>query len=273
MQIDKKWFAINIFVVFALIVLLGVSINSCNDNKLQSEHYRELLGNVPKPPDFTEIKNENLKLKTLNQELKDSVAYLEAKKQEVRFVTTTITKLEGAETVYKTLPTSYQYKLNETIPVASFDVVDDKYKFTSYDLQFNTSQVQSDDSTLVKVSVISSFDGKEYVLPVESRVMIAKPFIPQHKIFNPQLSLGLGVSYPLTGPEAVLGLSLLEGHKRNFSWLMPTLSISEIPKIGLTPFLYNIGKPLPLMDDLWLGIGYETDFTNHYGMLSVTSKL
>lgn len=273
MQIDKKYIILNIIFVFLLIIGLGTSITTCNDNKESSDHYKELLGNVPKPPDMTEIKTENLELKKLNQELKDSVLYLEGKGQEVKYVTKTITKLEGGEVVYKVLPSTYQYKLNDSIPVASFDVVDDKYKFTTYDLQFNTTQVVSEDSTLVKVTVKSSFDNKEYVLPVEARVMKQKEAILEHKIFNPRLSLGIGASYPLTGPEVVLGVPLLEGPKENFSWIMPTLSMSKDPKIGITPFMYNVGKPLPLMDDLWVGIGYETDLTNNYIQLSLTSKL
>ena len=273
MQINKKYLILNIAVVFVLIVLLGVSINSCNDNKAESDRFKELLQNVPKPPDMTEVTNEVIRLKSLNKELKDSVTYLESRGQEVKYITRTVTKLEGAEVSYKTLPASYQYKLNDAIPIASFDVVNDEYKFTSYDLQFNTAQVQSEDSTLVKVSVISSFDGKEYLLPVEAKVMVAKPFMKDFKLFNPRFTLGLGVSYPLTGPEAVIGLPLLDSPKQNFSWLMPTVTISQVPKIGLTPFLYNVGKPIPLMDDLWLGLGYETDFVNHYGMLSLTSKL
>lgn len=260
-------------IIFLLIVFSGISLQSCNEHQQREEHLKELLVNVPKPVDMTELENENLDLQILNQELQDSIDYLESQNQEVRYVTKVQTKLIGGETVYKTLPANYQYKLNDNVIVGDFSIEEDQYKFKTYDLTFNTQQVEATDSTLVKVTVTSSYDNKEYVLPVEAKIYKAKDIIEEDKIFDPKFTLGLGISYPLTGPEAVVGIVFLEGPEENFSWIMPTVSISEVSKIGITPFMYNIGKPIPLMNDLWIGAGYETDFSNHYGTLNISSKL
>lgn len=100
--------------------------------------------------------------------------------------------------------------------------------------------------------------------------------------FNPKLDVG-GIGTVLLPeaefkPGASLGISLVGYGKtqNDLIWRFGRLSfdLMEKPGIGFTPALYNIGIPLPVISDIWLGphVGWMFPEGGYVGLL-VSSQL
>lgn len=259
-----------IFVIYAISMAFLVYIFSI-ENKVLKQN----LEARPLPEDFTAAQNEVVSLKRKNKELEDAIAYFESRGETVKTITKIKTVLKGGETVYKVLPGQHTFKLGNGMPVAEFEA-GEEYKFTTYDLTFKTTVLIGEEQTIVKLTGQSSGTKEEFVLPVESIVTQENKHGQEEekeRILDPRIAIGAGISYPYTKPEVILTVPVLETRNDRWSFIAPTFSVSEKVKIGIIPALYNVGKPLPLMDNVWLGIGYETDIINHYGTVSLTAKL
>jgi hypothetical protein len=223
------------------------------------------------PSDYTVIKQQMDDLKKLNKELKASYEVLKSQGARVVTVTEIETVVTGEKTVYVLLPSEHTYQLNNGLPVAYFKAGED-YTFETYDLKFHADIIVTNKETGVKLTASSSGSDKVFDMPVTKIITHVEPEVKK-PIFRPQLALTGSVSYPYTGPQIGLSLPLLTGSKDNVSWLAPTLTVSKQVKIGVAPIMFNVGKPLPLIDDLWIAPAYETDFINHYGALTIGTKL
>lgn len=242
---------------------------------IENKDLKQNLDARPLPEDFIAVQNEVVNLKKKNKELEDAISYFESRGEVIKTITKIKTVIKGGETVYKVLPSQYTFKLTNGMSVANFEATEE-YKFTTYDLTFKTTVLIGEEQTIVKLTGQSSGSKEEFVFPVES-VVTQENKNGQEKekerILDPRIAIGSGVSLPYTKPEVFLAIPILESKNDKWSFIAPTFSISEKVKIGVTPVFYNVGKPLPLMDNVWLGIGYETNIINHYGTISLTAKL
>lgn len=223
------------------------------------------------PKDYISIKNEVVNLEKKNKELTDALEYLKNKKDKVNYITKTETKLVGEKVVYKVLPQEYTFKLNKEIPVAKFSATD-QYKFETYDLTYKIYTLISDKETLVKVTATSSFDNKEVPIDTINSVTYQSNQ-SKTKIFNPNLMVGISLNNKLeTNPT--IGISLVKTKNELLRFgLLETSFNKENIYLGLTPIQVNIGKPIPLISNLWIGTGYQTNFSNHFGNINLTAEL
>lgn len=231
---------------------------------------------LPKPKDYTEVINKTKRLEKDNKDLKDTIDYLKSKGETIKVITRTKTVLVGQTQTVNLLPDDYTFKLDNGMPVAAIKVEDeDEWDLITYDLTFKSDIVISEKSTLVKLVAKSSGSETLYELPVEITTHTDNNGSQEEKerILDPRLALGVGISIPYTGPEVTLALPILKGPKDKWSWIAPVVSISSTPKIGIMPAMYNIAKPLPLVDNIWLGAAYETNVINHYGSVIISAKL
>lgn len=273
----KKYYQYIITGCLLILLIMGNIIQSKTISLLEEEasSLKSIIGELPKPEEFTEEKNKSLGLLQENNSLREAILYLESKKQEIRTVVMTKSTIKGVEEFIRVCPNDYTFKLSNGMPVARLTgpPISDTYEALTYDITFHSEVVISEKETLVRLTGRSSGDSTVYELPVEVDTFIKSSDEQKKSIFNPQLAIGISQSIPSTNIEAVIALPILEGPKKQISWIAPTISVSERFKIGLTPIMYNIAKPVPLIDNLWLGLGWETDVTQQYINISLTAKI
>ena len=265
----------------AIVILLSVIcyFQFVNIDKLKEERndLKIQLVSLPKPEDYTEIKNKTSRLEKDNKDLQEAIDYLKSKGETVRVVTKTKTILMGNTEVVNQLPNSYVFKLYNGMPVAAIQIEgEDEWDLITYDLTFKSAIIVTDNNTLVKLTANSTGSKETFELPVEITTHIEKSDgskEEKERILDPRIALGVGVSLPYTNPEVTISVPVLEGPMDRLSWIAPSISISDTIKVGVIPVMFNVAKPLPLVDNIWLGVGYETDLINHYGAITLSAKL
>lgn len=180
------------------------------------------------------------------------LAKLKATPAEVQYLTRTDTKLVPAEPIYVSslLPREYTYKVGPLI-TGSFKA-DKEYTFTNYELNFRTTVLSTKKKTSVLVQANSSAEpGVYYDIP--TTVSVTHP--SEHKVLKPELALGItggGPTWDLGGSLIMPWLHPVE----NLDLLSPRLTVSsKQARVGIDVASYNIGKPLPIVDDLWISLG------------------
>lgn len=128
--------------------------------------------------------------------------------------------------------------------------------------------------------------GKEFKLRVTSsefKQLIEKT--TQFYWWAPHLDLGVDNSFmfgsgSLYDPGASLGLTIMGyGHTKNdlewkFIRIGAGLNLSKEFYLTLQPVTYNIGQFIPLLSDLWIGLGAVWDLGNAWGIsLSISTTL
>jgi len=116
--------------------------------------------------------------------------------------------------------------------------------------------------------------GKKFPIDISSVNWVEKPPQPYSFMFNPRLSLGFGYA---TGSEDDSGFGSIEVSffsygqtKGDMDWRFIGLGLgikSDSQFIYLSPVEYNIGKPLPMMENLFLSpfIGFDDDSKTIWG--------
>ena len=98
----------------------------------------------------------------------------------------------------------------------------------------------------------------------------------------PHISIGIDQGFPFRNPSYVLGSSLnfsVMGYgltKDDNDWRLIKIGVGyntrQKPYFSVIPFEYNIGKMIPLISDLWIGVGVAYD-SNWIGIFSIGTTL
>lgn len=251
------------------IFIVGALAFNCSSG--QVEYRDKVIVSYVFPEDYTVLQHERDSYKKLSKDLQETVDELKNQGAKVVTVTQIKTVVKGGETKYVVLPQEHTFTLQNGLPVAHF-AADKYYTFTTYDLTFQADIVVTDRETGVKLTARSSEGDNVYPLPVSSVVTFIEPSVKK-SVFRPQLALIGGISFPYTGPEVGLAVPLSVGPEDRISWLAPMVTVSDKVKIGVAPVMFNVGKPIPLIDDLWVGPAYQSNFIEHYGTLVIGTKL
>ncbi len=255
------------FIATAL-VLSGLALSSCVYIKSIHNQYQGII-NTNTAEQSAAIAIERIKVRSANKLIKDLyvegdylldlVRELEARPQEVRYVTRTETIIVGSEEpeTLPELPEEYLFKTGEDLVVARFAHEADAYTFQTYDLIVTSSVVITDIVTAATSTIATSYDP-DHIQHIRPDLEITK--YKDKRYFKP--SLGVGVTGSLsTQLNPGLGASIY------FSALHPTPDIdilslrvtgsSKAIELAIDPIGYNLGKPLPVVDDLWIygGVG------------------
>jgi len=117
--------------------------------------------------------------------------------------------------------------------------------------------------------------GKKFPVEIDSIQWIEKPPQPNSFMFNPRLSLGFGYA---TGGEDDSGFGSIEASffsygetKGDMDWRFISVGLgvgSDSQFMYLAPVEYNIGKPLPMMENLFLSpfVGLDDDSETIWGV-------
>lgn len=183
--------------------------------------------------------------------LNSQLEALKKRPSEIKYVVRTETKILK-ENVYVTpeLPKEYLFQNDEGLVFGRFASAEE-YTFESFDIDLTAQLVMTERSNSLSLKGTSSYDNKEIELPVELTVI--KQEQKEDQLLQPNLHLGLTASFP-PGAYGTLGVSLLQYKDFRFLGLNANLSSNDV--IGsFDPVMYNIGQPLPLVDDLYISAG------------------
>ena len=183
---------------------------------------------------------------------------------------------------YSWVPDSYDYRTNNGLLVAAHRLNREQKSLstTSYNLELDSVAVVSSTETGQQVAhvqntITSSGEPDNHIPLISKRVELIYEN-PQHRkmLIAPHLNLGAGAGVDFSptsvGIHGSIGISLFAYGKTVNDNTLRFLNIngrlgssirggSQPPciegGIGLDPLLVNIGEPLPLLSDLYIGIG------------------
>lgn len=224
-------------------------------------------------------KNKNVSLEDIysrseeeNEKLNTIISELKTKPPKIKYVVTTETKIvEEKVEIYPELPNEYIYRGVADLAVAKFAVEGSEYKFESFDVTLNGVLVIGENKSGLTLSGTSSYEPDRSVeIPVN--LTVERLIQPEEKLFNPAVHLGGMVT---SSPDIRLTLIGSALRYKHFSFIgIGTSFNKETAGITFIPAMYNIGKPLPLIDDLSIGVGfgYNSDLLPE-GTVTLTTQL
>ena len=186
-------------------------------------------------------------------------------------------------------PSEYRFLAGNKLPVAHYLYKDRIFQSTVYDLQLNTSTIVAEDEsgnkaayTKATISSSDSIDGdKEYPIEISNSELVYTKPDKNHFMVAPHVDAGVGLGYNISKKagevHGQIGFSIFAVGTTRSDNTVRFLRVagcfdSNSVGIGLQPALVNIAKPLPLVDDIWLGAGpvYGTDGWSIAGTVSST---
>jgi len=238
------------------------------------------------------VRNKNTSLRAAldtsseaNSVLMDQLAVLRERPAEVRYITKIETVVKGTTTmIVPELPADYTFQLEGGLPVAQFSVLDGpEYAFDTADISIKADLVIAENNSVLSLRMESDLEpGTEYEIPVEN-LQVSK--IREQPVFAPHLLVGAGAHLVLSGGQP--GLS--GGPHLAVNWFHPEAELrgTEFDLVstrigaadgaatfGLDPLVVNVGDPLPVLTNLWIGLGPTIDTQGRWsGTLSVGGKL
>jgi hypothetical protein len=243
----------------AVLLAIAFGLDSC----VAHAENRKLIADTVSVHELVEVeRNRNTSLERAisdlqseNTSLSSIIADLRAAPAEIEYITVTETVLVPSEPVdiREELPYYKQYVLDEGIVVGDFrsEGGGPPYTFTTYELAFKNTMVVSKDKTASLLQVNSSYNPDIWVeVPVDLQVNE----IDDTPLFEPHV--GIGFTYGL--PASAYGSLYMTTIHPTDNIDLVGLRLSGNDKsiaIGLDVAGYNIGAPLPVVDDLWLYAG------------------
>jgi hypothetical protein len=240
-----------------LIILLvwgvAVTVESLTSNRL---HLKELeTQNQLIEVERSTKRSLQSQLESYNQQQIDLLALVQALDTNVKnlkYNLKTETKLVAAEPIveFEILPASHSFDLANGLRVADFEA-SDTYKFTTYDLSFRSIVVATDQRASSTLQIKSSYDDTWIEVPHELEFNNLEA---ARQLFEPRIVLGGQLGVVPVNPAGFLGISFIHPSD-SISIGTIGVGISNIPTLNLYPIDYNIGKPLPVLDDLHIAPG------------------
>ena len=266
------------FVILFLLVLTfgsGFLLSDCS----AKAKYAELLDR--KNHSVEELEVANNKVRSLSsvisdkseeaEKLKEIIRDYENRPAEIRYIVKTETILVGNQETTTEIPPNHLFRFNNGLPVSRFATTEEGYSFSTFDVTFETTTIISEDQTAISLSAISSYEPDvRYPIPVSSKVVRVR----EHKIFEPPLLVGATGSFDLGPVGGDLSASLytsLFHITENIDLVSPRISFNnDSLRIGIDLISYNIGDPLPIATDLWVGLGVSGKIGNQGPSIDLT---
>jgi len=207
-----------------------------------------------------------------NKELLELFKALEERPEKVRTVIKTVTVMQPASSeplIVDELPDEHLFRLDNNIVVGRFwkpPADTTLYAFETYGLEFKAQYAITDENTAALLQIRSSFDGEWVDVPVEltvTRLNTKPPFFAIHP------GLGGTISVPAGKGSFSIYTSFLHP-TLDLDILSLRVGLSSVPRLGIDLLGYNIAKPLPFFNDLWLYAGGSIDTD---GVLSIDFTL
>jgi hypothetical protein len=249
-------------IVFLLILGLAFIVGKCDGSSETEAEYEAIIENmgIEFDEDISIADNENLRINKLLSEqteeakvLKQQLAQLKALPADVRYITRVETVTVGVAETFPECPRNYTFTLECGLPVAYIAESEAGFDLAAADLKFKSITTITEENSATKLIAMSSLSpGNTYDLPVSDFTVYEQN---THKTFGLQIAMVGMFSLPTL--DASVGASA--------PWLHPLPTMDNLsPRLtigngklyaGIDLISYNVGKPLPIIDDLWIGTG------------------
>jgi len=210
--------------------------------------------------------------KAKEDSLQQIIAQMKVKPSEIRYITRTETVVIGSETVQQTCPENYLFALECGMPVAEIKKTGTEYRLSTASLAFETKTVIAEGVAATKLTAKSTLEPETiYELPTTNfQIFEQKEF----KVIKPELSLIGSTHFPLFSVSAGLGMPWLH-IIQEVDLASPRLTVNGSDAyIGIDIASYNIGKPIPLINNIWVGAGVSLSTSLDKSIdISISSKL
>lgn len=269
------------FIVICLIFLLIFSAGYLLAHKKTSATYETLLLDQTILQEGLQVADN--KVRSLNKllseqneetrQLKQTIQALEERPEKIRYVIRTETVIEGSTETTTSLPPSYIHRFSNNLAVAQFIAKDNEYTFETFNVNFSTQVVLSEDSTGVILTATSVYEPENPVtIPIEDIEVIR---VRKDKLFEPHILIGGTLSIPDIDTSLSLSTSLIHPNEYlDILTLRGSISNDSI-RLGVDPISYNLGYKIPVITDLWVtaGASIGTGMFPYNFDLTVGSKL
>jgi len=165
-----------------------------------------------------------------------------------------------------TPPPNYTFQMKNGLPVAKFSSTKSqetlRYKYEVADIEYRGLLVLADRKTALTLTAVSTLSPDEEIPLTISSLITAR--ITKEKFFDPNLSLGIGISSKLNefSPYAYgyISVPLFHPKENELDLLAPKIALSEEGYLfGVDLVSYNLGEGLPLLEDFWISSGFSID--------------
>lgn len=146
---------------------------------------------------------------------------------------------------------------DDDTPVASVDISKGELVAKACQMEFKLREVHAKNDSSFLLFVRSGCDDTLRDSPITD-VKVTRVDPEKPKLFSPRPGLGLTAGATIPEADPILGASLyleLLHPTKDLALITPQLTIGTVVAGGLNVIGYNIGEPLPLVDDLWLHLG------------------
>lgn len=148
----------------------------------------------------------------------------------------------------------------DSTPVASVDLKDGELVAKACKMEFKLREAHSKGESSFLLFARSGCDGVLRDTPITD-VAVTRIDSEKPKLFSPRLGLGFTGGATIPGAAPLLGASVyleLLHPTKNIALFSPQFTVGTHLAGGMNLIGYNVGAPLPLVDDLWvhLGVGY-----------------
>ena len=285
MKIDRGHIILGVVLLCCLVALtvsLGLFKTKVKQNKdLQAQAALDAIKFEELEEGLARADSELVTQKELNQTLKNTMAEqygtimadLAELKAKPSIVHNTTSVVEGdTNVIYDTdFPSDFKFLTRDGMSVAQYQYEDREFTAQTFDLTVQSGVVISEDKFGNKIAhvrgTISSSDPEdsgEYPLDIiNSELAFVKP--DKIEVFwAPHVDAGLSAGYNITEQKGAIHGSI--GFTPFAVGQTQADNIIRFPRvsghfnssgagIGIQPVIINIARPLPLVDDIWLGIG------------------
>lgn len=212
------------------------------------------------------LRDEIKRLKEENSELLKSV-----KKSQVRSVVRVTAESPEPTVIFqsKFIPDHYSYKIGD-VTIAEFDAEENEgYRFTTHKIMIGGTVLVGSDTSSSQITMSSDYGDQTVILPSTLEVTKIKERV---RVIDPQVQLGVYTEIPLDVGGLV---SIPFIHPTNdIDILSPTVLVGENLSFGIQGISYNVGKPIPILTNVWTSAGASMDLDGKVsGFLSIGAKL
>lgn len=255
---------LGIALVLAIVITVLAYFGGRASHNAELEALRTLAENTPAMHEqITASKNKATSLEEAagelaaeNISLQEMISHLRSKPTEIEYITRVETVLTPVNPVlvYRELPESFIHMAGP-LAVAEFSSHNDEYTFTTHELSFRSTLVTGQRDSAVLLEVASSRDHVWHEVPSTLQVQDTSRAYPW---FGPTLHVGASLRQQGWRPSLVVAAPLIHVSE-SLDLLAPAVSVSEHPALEAYVLSYNVGKPLPVVDDIWLAAGVSVD--------------
>lgn len=274
----------NVLLIVTLLASLVVNTLMFISNTALNKKVDSLSGSLDQQVEITkglvqasnqQVTQEQLSdfMDSIIQNNKELEKVIKAKKEQPVTIVHNITTTGPAnEVVLQNIPSDYVYETSSGLVVAEHHITDNKFTAKTHELTIDQSIVLTKDTNdnihAYSDSSIRSSGGGDKAIPLDTKLSEVKfTKQPKQMLFAPHIAVGPGigfnpvekqVNFNLNGQLTffaygetksdndlrILGINAGLGIKPN--------ETKPLVNVGIIPVEFNIGKPLPLLDDLYL---------------------